>query len=343
MKSYEELSWPGKQRRFYRLAQDALTHYDLDVRRLVLIGYDTNLIYRVYTADGAQYALRLANGTWRARSDAEAEVLWLEALARDTEISAPRVVRGRHGEPTVTPVVEGGPANFHALLMSWLPGTLLGKRLSEQNLHKMGELFAQLHLHGGSWQPPAHFSGRHFDKMLSRGEPDLLLSQEAVAVYPPEATCIIQLMREKVDAAYAALDAADLRVIHCDLWHDNIKLYRGVLQPFDFEDTIWGYRIHDIAMAMLDLCEEMEVEPYKRLLAAFRRGYESYLSWPEGELEIFQIGRILWRMNYFANHVERVGEAWLTKNAAFSAALFQRYLESGKLIPPLRMPRNGSA
>ena len=41
---------------------------------------------------------------------------------------------------------------------------------------------------------------------------------------------------------------ADLRVIHCDLWHENVKLHRGRLRPFDFEDTVWGYRLHDLAM-----------------------------------------------------------------------------------------------
>ncbi|MEZ4657885.1 MAG: hypothetical protein R2911_09960 [Caldilineaceae bacterium] len=74
-------------------------------------------------------------------------------------------------------------------------------------------------------------------------------------------------------------------------------------------------------------------------MAAFRRGYESYLAWPEDELEIFQIGRILWRLNHYARYVQHFGAAWLAKDAAFNVELFQRYLDTGKLIPPLRTPR----
>ncbi len=339
MKPYEQLTWPGKLRRLRRLAQNALAQYDLAVERFELVAYDTNLIYRVRTPNGAQYALRLANDAWRSKDDAESEVLWLDALARDTTIRVPQIIHAKDGSGVVTPLAEGAPTGYHALLMRWLPGTLLGKRLTEPNVVKMGELFGQLHLHAGAWQPPQGFTTRRFDKMIARGEPDRLLSEAAVALYRPETTAMLRRMRAKVEAAYAALDPADLRVIHCDLWHDNIKVQRGLLSPFDFEDTIWGYRIHDIAMAMLDLYEVIDQASYEHLLAAFRRGYETQLPWPQGELELFQIGRILWRINHFACHIEQVGTAWLAKDAAFNTALFQRYLDTGKLIPPLRTPR----
>ena len=154
--------------------------------------------------------------------------------------------------------------------------------------------------------------------------------------YAPPTAKILRAMREQVEATYAALDPADLRVIHCDLWHDNIKIHKGTLAPFDFEDTLWGYRLHDIAMAMLDLYEDTDEEWYKALLAAFRRGYEAHLAWPDGDMPLLQIGRILWRINHYARWAPA---AWLKKDAAFNAELFQRYLDTGKLIPPLRTPR----
>ena len=91
-------------------------------------------------------------------------------------------------------------------------------------------------------------------------------------------------MRDRVVAEYSSLDRDDLRVIHCDLWHDNIKLHRGTLIPFDFEDTIIGFRLHDIAMAMLDLLEDTDDTRYPLLLESFRSGYESLLPWPDGVL-----------------------------------------------------------
>lgn len=339
MKPFAQLSWPAQQRRFRRLALDALRHYPFQIAQVRLFSYETNLLYRVRATDGEIYVLRLANGHWRSQANAAGEVSWLDALAVATDIPVPRIIRTADGSAIVTPSAEGAPDGFHALLMSWLPGTLLGKQLTEANLAKMGELFGQLHHHAGGWQPPADFPCQRFDRMIARGEPDLLLSDQVTALYPPGVAAGIAQVCEAVAGAYAALDPADLRVIHCDLWHDNIKVHRGVLYPFDFEDTIWGYRLHDIAMAMLDLYEEMDQARYQQLLVAFRTGYTQYLPWPDGSLELLQIGRMLWRTNHFANYLDRYGADWVAKDAAFNVALYQRYLDTGKLVPPLRTPR----
>ena len=109
-----------------------------------------------------------------------------------------------------------------------------------------------------------------------------------------------------MDTAYARLyaDPAGLRVIHHDLHHENIKIYRRRLHPLDFEDTAWGYPVQDIAMALQDLWLEVGAGAYEPLLAAFRRGYESLSSpWPEqypGQIDTFRAGRMLWVANYVA-------------------------------------------
>ena len=92
---------------------------------------------------------------------------------------------------------------------------------------------------------------------------------------------------------------------------------------------MWGYRLHDIAMAMLDLYEAGDPGQYEDLLAAFRRGYESELNWPDGDLSALQVGRILWRVNWVA----RFQRQHLRNNLAFNTWLFERYLKTGKLLP----------
>jgi len=332
LKAYEQLTWPGKLRRLRGLARVALQQYHLDVRRLDLVSYSTNLIYRVVAQDGSPYALRISRPGWRSQATAESEVMWLDALAAETAVPVPRIYRTPGGQAVITPKVEGVPLGRHALLMSWQPGMVLGKRLTESNLVKMGELFGQLHFQSATWQPPASFSIQRFDGIFARGEDDVLLAEPNLSNYSAETLAILRQIHERATAAYAAMNPADLQVIHCDLWHGNIKLHRGVLYPFDFEDTIWGYRLHDIAMAMLDLYEETDEARYERLLIAFRRGYERHMVWPEGDMVMLQIGRILWRLNYIA-HFE---PTWLKEDAAFYAQLFKRYLQQGKLVPPLR-------
>jgi Ser/Thr protein kinase RdoA (MazF antagonist) len=211
--------------------------------------------------------------------------------------------------------------------MTWLPGTLLDKSLTEPNLVKMGDLFARLHLHAAAWTPPADFPAGRFTGWLSRDEPDLLFAPEVAGDFTPEARAIITRVRDEVDAAYAALDPADMRVIHCDLWHANIKIHRGQLAAFDFEDTIRGYRLHDIAMALLDLLETVGTARYASLFAAFRRGYEALLPWPEGDLNALQMGRFLWKLNWVA----RFDRQHLSPFITHAASLFEHALAHGEM------------
>ena len=341
MKRYEQLSRLGKLQRLRGLAENALAQYDLNVCRLALISTDTNLIYRVWTADGGQsasqsalrFALRVAQPGWRTLTDLESEAMWLAALARDTDICVPVMKLGREGTAVVTTTSPGIPQPHYAILMRWLPGGLLGKRLTEANIYKMGELFAKMHQHGASWQPPEGFTTRKFDHFLSRGEPDVLFAEAQLSVYTPHSLSLFQEIRAQVEAEYARLDPADLRVIHCDLWHDNIKIYRGQLCPFDFEDTVWGYRLHDMAMALLDLMEVTMAEAYERLLAAFKQGYMVHLDWPAGDMTVLQLVRLLWLNNYLVRHHR---EWWGETAVPFYTALFERYLASGELIRSLR-------
>ena len=113
LKNYEQLTRRGRLRRLRGLALGALEHYGLKVAGCALVATDTNLIYRVAAADGSTYALRIATPNWRTETDLRSETLWLEALAADTTIGSPRVMRAADGSPLVrvgTPGIPGYPA-----------------------------------------------------------------------------------------------------------------------------------------------------------------------------------------------------------------------------------------
>jgi Ser/Thr protein kinase RdoA (MazF antagonist) len=336
MKPYRDLTLAGKLRRLHNLAVAALALYDLDRPELAFYGFETNLLYQVTTASGERYMLRLAVPGWRTLTDLQAEALWLEALNRDTMLSVPCIVPARSGESVLPMRAPGVPDTWNTSLMSWVPGRLLRHYLSERNLEKMGALFAELHRHAATWQPPAGFTTRRFEHWLSRGEENLIAGSmragqpDAVAGLPSGARDLLKRLHLHVETAYAAIDRADLRVIHCDLWHDNIKLYRGVLQPLDFEDTVWGFRAHDIAMAMLDLLEDTDEARYAVLLQAFRQGYEAHLDWPDDPIEPLQIGRLLWKINWVALcYPQR-----LTAMVESHFPLLEHYERTGEVLRP---------
>ena len=160
--------------------------------------------------------------------------------------------------------------------------------------------------------------------------PSPVLKLIALAVMPARARDLLERLHLHVESAYAAVDRRDLRVIHCDLWHDNIKLYRGALHPLDFEDTVWGFRAHDIAMAMLDLLEDTDEARYSILLEAFRRGYTAHMPWPDAPIEPFQAGRLLWKINWVARHQPQ----HLTGMVENYVPLLEHYERTGQILRP---------
>lgn len=339
MKPYNELSPAAKLRLLHRLVVTALAQYDLKRSEIAFHGFETNLLYRVTTqgssaAAGERFMLRLATPGWRTFEDLCAEAAWLNALNRDTALAVPKIIPARSGEyvlPLSSPVI---PGVWNASLMSWVPGRQLGYYLTEPNLEKMGALFAGLHDHAASWVPPAGFTTRRFEHWLSRGEENRVTSEllfpSNMPALPPATRELLERIHLQVEQAYAAVDRADLRVIHCDLWHNNIKLYQGVLHPLDFEDTVWGFRSHDIAMAMLDLMEDCGEARYAPLLAAFQRGYTANIPWPDDPIEPFQIGRLLWKINWVARFQPQQLGHFVERHIP----VFEHYLRTGRVILP---------
>ncbi len=341
MKPYSDLTGTGKLRRLRKLAESALAHYDLKDPVLEYHTFATTLLYRVTAAKGERYMLRLASPGWRTSTDLRSEAMWIEALARDTTIPVPLIMRARSGEHVLAMRGDCVPDTWNASLMSWVPGRDLGKYLTGGNIERMGRLFAEMHQHGETWDPPAGFTTRRFEHWLSRAEENKIIAslQSCPSSTPLQrpngiddaASRLLERVHRHVEDAYATVDRSDLRIIHCDLWHDNIKLHRGALYPLDFEDTVWGFRAHDIAMAMLDLLEDNDEKQYPSLLEAFRRGYESYLAWPENPIEPFQIGRLLWKINWVARNEPE----WLAFAVRRHIPVFKHYEESGEVMRPL--------
>jgi len=330
MKPFDDLTPRGKARRLRKLALNALKQYALDVTRVRLVGLFTNTLFRVDTP-ASSYVLRVCAPGWRTETDLRSEIAWLEALNRDTKIGAPDPLPARSGDCLVEASAPG-LIPCRCLVMSWIPGTLLGKRLTEKNLFKMGILFTRLHEHGARFSPPQGFTQRRMDTLYARGEEDVLFADAQRDAFTPHTWDVFRRTATAVERAFARLyaDPTGLQVIHNDLWHGNIKVFRGKLYPFDFEDTVWGYPVQDIAMALQDLMMDTAPDAYEPLAHAFRQGYESRAAWPERhpkEIDIFCAGRLLW----VANYVARFEREHLPEHVKRTAGILARFLETGQV------------
>lgn len=307
----------------------ALAEYPLRIDRVDLVGADTNIIYRVRDERGRLFALRLVpSREWRTEANLRAEVAWLGALKQDSGITVPEVVATRSGDSfaQVRDALSG--RQRRALLVTWLPGMLLTKRLTAVNVEKLGELFGRLHAHARGWNLPSDFPELTFDSFLGRGDPNELFDGETRERVPAASRDVLTAARERVAKAYAAV--TERCVIHCDLWHENVKLYRGELAPIDFEDTIIAAPAHDLAMGLLDLAETVRTGRYETLSERFRGGYERIAPFPAGDLLGFQMGRVLWQLNWIARFQPQYFDSALTPRVE----LLETALARDRLVYP---------
>jgi len=302
MRPYYRLTNRGQALRLRRMALAALHSYDLEVERVRLITNDLNGIYRLDTRAGKKYVLRVSipGAAGHTLPQICSEMAWLAALSRDTDLGVPHPLPARDGSLVKTVQVAGVPEPRHCAIFSWVPGLNLADRLSAENMAKLGELAARLHAQAATFSPPDGFSIPTADTVFPFREPVVLFEPEHEALFPAARRRVyeegIARIQATIDALYAS--GPPPRVLHYDLHQWNVKICRGRLYAFDFEDLMWGHPAQDIAITFYYFQDR---EDYAALREAFRRGYTRHLAWPErtpGEIDAYVAGRGVELVNF---------------------------------------------
>jgi Ser/Thr protein kinase RdoA (MazF antagonist) len=115
-------------------------------------------------------------------------------------------------------------------------------------------------------------------------------------------------------------------LLHGDLTPQNVIVSpESGLVPIDFQDTVRGFEIQDLAITMAALRRPPNGD---KLVDAFRGGYAECRPWPDASPALFDsliVARALHQLNltlniadnaglasYVAGHAERV-RAWMTR------------------------------
>ena len=303
MKPYAALTVLGQARRLRLLALNALKSYDLDVARLRLITNDMNGIFRVDTTDGQKFILRVTLPEGGHNLDhVAAEMDWLAALARDTTLSVPRPLPARDGRLVVEAAAPGVPQPRLCEIFSWVPGKNLSESMTETHIASLGELMARLHAHALAYHPPSELSLLRFDRPFPFPEPVVLFDAPYAALFPPERRPVyekaIAWTQESIDRLQAS--GEPMRILHNDLHQWNVRVFRGVLSPIDFEDLMLGWPVQDIATTLY----YFPSQNYAALRKAFQEGYTRHSPWPErypGEINSFIAARGFGLANFILN------------------------------------------
>lgn len=264
------------------IALRALRSYALHAPTLKLLGHHDTVAFHVtsdMTPEG--FLLRLHRPVTqsfvgvRQRPDViMSELLWLEALAHDTDLTIQQPIRNVEGN-LVTEIALGADS-VPCTLLRWVQGdSLLPDGIATAPLaEELGAVIGQLHQHTATWTLPPGFIRPSYDLAHFRQRTELLLSGVDRGILTPEDYAV---MAETTDAILALLAAIPFSpdawgLIHADLHQGNYVVHHGSVRPIDFSLCGFGYWLYDLGTALLGLKRDLR--------DAFLNGYERYRSSP---------------------------------------------------------------
>jgi Ser/Thr protein kinase RdoA (MazF antagonist) len=283
------------------LAARALRKWLLNVKSIALAAHRENAVFRV-SADEGMFALRLHRKGYRSDAELQSELRFMAVLA-DAGLSVPKPVKSRDG------LEIEHEDETQVSLLTWLAGRPLGQSgvpldVSDRLgiFEKLGKLIATMHKIADAWTPPKDFTrqpwgldgllgenpqwGRFWDNpQLTQNERQTLLQAR-------------DMLRHDL-----AAKSMDVGLIHADVVSENILLDGDTFSIIDFDDSGWGYRLQDIATALVK--HETEAD-FGDLKQALFKGYVALRPLHVEEVDTFLLIR---HLSYVGWIVPRMGDA----------------------------------
>jgi len=299
-----------------RYAAGAVKHYGLDGADVRFIRHNENMTFKVTdTSCDADYLLRIhkpssANfsGPRQQPEYIESELLWLEALAVDTDLRVQRVIKDVDGNLVSTVGIDGVPTS--CTLLTWVDGEEFDQEAEDAHLHmrRLGAAIASLHDQSEIWRPPRGFvrpsyDPEHFRRTVALVEPavDLgFVDSEGYDSMLKTVEVILALLQQTLK------NPKNWGLIHGDLGPGNVIVHERGVSPIDFSLCGYGPFLWDLG-GMLP--------GYKRQL--HRDFYDAYLerrSLPDPHERLMEGLGLLSILCCFAFHISNPDQhEWLKR------------------------------
>jgi Ser/Thr protein kinase RdoA (MazF antagonist) len=259
---------------FRQLALAALDQQGITVRRLRWMGQHTNHLFRCDTTTGERLVLRVCLPDGRTDAELDAELTWLAALARDTNLTVPVA---RFSTRATTPEL---PAGGRCIAFAWVQGRPCERRPSRRLVADLGRVLATLHGHAEGFRPSSGFTRPTLDIQHLTWAGTWHAAQLARRPIDPAVRRLLGEVADGADMVLARLgsDPAGHGLVHADLDLGNVLDHHGQARPLDFDDASWGLYALDLAIAV----ESVPVSLRPVLLGGYRAvrqlppGYEEH-------------------------------------------------------------------
>lgn len=280
-------------------ARQALGIWNLPVQEPELLKYRENAVFRVRLADGEAAALRLHRPGYHSEAALRSELQFMDSLRRGG-LAVPDPISTPDGRLLVA--LDGGQ---FADLIGWAHGSQIGESGKPLDRGRdeiiaiyrgVGIAMARMHeiadgwrVHDGFVRPAWNADGLLGDAPLwgpfwdcpglSSEDRDFLFRLRLV-------------LREQLAAVAGKLDYG---LIHADLVRENVLVHDGAVAMIDFDDCGHGWRLFDIATALLRNRREPH---YQALFQALIEGYRSRRRLADDELAHLPLFMLLRALTY---------------------------------------------
>ena len=300
------------------IVERALRKWGMTGARYKLAASRENAVYEVSDARG-RFALRLHRQGYRSDAELRSELAWMAAAA-EGGLSVPSPARTVGCEYLAR--IDGMQVDVLTWLNGWTLDDALAKgaRMDRRALFfALGREMALLHQVSDAWIPPKFFDRFHWDRdgMLGQAplwdrfwnNPELTASERDLSE---------RFRRAASDRLEEIGPTLDYGLVHADLVPANVLVDGNALRLIDFDDGGFGYRLFDVATALL---KHMAKADYPRFQNGLIEGYHSIRPLDVAELDWFLALR---SATYVGWNITRIGEADGTARNKRFISLFRK-------------------
>jgi Ser/Thr protein kinase RdoA (MazF antagonist) len=259
---------------FAAIAQQALKAYGLGGAPYIFIQHSENVTFKVESPQGARLLRIHVPRSWLMGRHGvnlamvHSEMLWLEALRRETDLPVQQPMRNLDAQ-FVTRIVQGR-RTFNCTMLEWLDGEPYRYELeNEESAAQLGATIGKLHQFSQRWQTPNGFvrprrDGRYFRKALERLRQTTEDGRASYRDFKNLETAI-----ETLTKITARKKGQILGLVHGDLYKGNFLYHQGQIRLIDFSMSGIGNYLFDLGMCFSDMNPALHpifLEQYQKLM-----------------------------------------------------------------------------
>ena len=244
----------------FKLAEEAIKHWDVEVKSINLHLQSENTVFKVEGLDGNTYALRVHRKGYHDLEELNSEHVWTSSLS-NAGLLVPEAVVTRSGEAYTSVSFLNSSEYRYVGLVKWIEGTILNDLildLEEKDVsdlyESLGKVVAKFHKATIAWEEPKDFKRHSFDTDGFLGSKPFwgrFWEDQNATTSEREKLSVI---RNNISEILSKLprDINSFGMIHADLHSQNVLIQGKSLSVIDFDDSGFGWYGFDLAVAIWD-------------------------------------------------------------------------------------------